>query len=258
MIIGADELRVHPSDPLASPDATASDAESDQAPPPLPDAQTDATADVAVDGPLVEPDLVAAWFFDEASGTVAYDRTGHGHDGVLQGAAAFATGGVRGNAVSFNGGVDSVLVQSLNNAAFPRSGTLSVHFRYNFNDTSQHGVFDSYSDARSHLFIRRANNAPNDVFQAAGQHNDAGGYSFVDSFVVPINTWTHVVLTWNEASRVGNIYVNGVLSKNQPYQLGAFAPDQQIFRLGVNFIGMIDEIRLYDRAFSATEVAAIP
>jgi hypothetical protein len=217
-----------------------------------------AFADADADAPLSEPNLVAAWFFDEPSGTTANDATGHGHEGTLQGGAAFTPSGLRGGAVAFAGGADSVTMTSLNGAAFPRTGTLSVHFRYDFTDTLNRAVFDTFNDTRDHLFLRRANNAPVDQFQVAGQYADGGGgYAFVHSFTVAANTWTHVVVTWSEASQAGNVYVDGALAKNQGYG-GPYAPSAQLFRLGVSFIGIVDEVRLYDRALSATEVAAIP
>src|SRR5690242_12076043 len=52
------------------------------------------------------PGLVAAYAFDEASGTVLHDGSGNGHDGTVSGATW--TGGHDGGALSFNGSNSSV------------------------------------------------------------------------------------------------------------------------------------------------------
>ncbi len=46
--------------------------------------------------------LVAAYNFNEGSGTTVTDLSGHGLTGILQG-ATWTTGGRYGNALSFNG-----------------------------------------------------------------------------------------------------------------------------------------------------------
>jgi hypothetical protein len=254
ILIGADELRVaEPPD-----EAGIVEASSDRDDRDAPGAPSDAGTDDA-DAPLTEPNLVAAWLFDELSGTIAKDVTGHGHDGQLQGAAAFGGLGLRGGALVLAGGFDTVVMPSLDGAAFPRSGTFSIHFRYSFTDSTNRGVFDTFTTSRNHLFLRRANNAPIDQFQVAGQYSmDGGGYAFVDTFTVTIDTWTHVVFTWSEASQLGAVYVDGVQTQTQPYLRTPYVPDQQAFRIGVNYTGLVDEVRLYDRAFSAAEAIAIP
>src|SRR4030095_12638936 len=47
--------------------------------------------------------LVAAYNFNEGSGTVVHDVSGKGNDGTLQGGASWATSGKYGKAISFNG-----------------------------------------------------------------------------------------------------------------------------------------------------------
>jgi hypothetical protein len=41
-----------------------------------------------------EPGLVAYWPLDEGSGSVAHDRTGHGHDGRLENGPVWTTPGM--------------------------------------------------------------------------------------------------------------------------------------------------------------------
>lgn len=50
--------------------------------------------------------LIAYWSFDEGSGDIAYDGSGHGNDGTIYGASW--TSGVSGHALSFDGYDDFV------------------------------------------------------------------------------------------------------------------------------------------------------
>ena len=50
----------------------------------------------------LDPSLVGWWPFDEGEGTVAYDATGNGNDGVFNGDPQWVAG-VHGGALEFNG-----------------------------------------------------------------------------------------------------------------------------------------------------------
>ncbi len=51
-------------------------------------------------------ELVGWWKLDEGSGTTAFDSSGNGNDGTLQGAPAWVDDGKFGKAVKFNGSSD--------------------------------------------------------------------------------------------------------------------------------------------------------
>jgi len=57
----------------------------------------------ALMAPAAQGDLVGRWTFDEGSGTTAYDSSGNGHDGTINGGAAYTTGVVGSGALEFNG-----------------------------------------------------------------------------------------------------------------------------------------------------------
>ena len=65
------------------------------------------TTTTTLDSPLV-PALIAAWSFDEVTGSVARDASGNGHDGAVNG-AAWGTG-VFGGGLTFDGTDDSVRI----------------------------------------------------------------------------------------------------------------------------------------------------
>jgi len=114
---------------------------------------------------------------------------------------------------------------------------------------------DVWEMNRPHLLVRRGSGAAAKAFQVAGQVED-GTFAFSMTFDVEQATWTHVVVTWDEPTRSGVIYLNDMPIRRLMLT-SPFAPDGQLFRLGTNFVGGIDEVRLYDRALTATEVIEI-
>lgn len=229
----------------------------DGAPPSDAPANDASSSDVVEEDAPLDPSLIGFWTFDEAVGTTSADKTGKGRDAILQDGASFApTAGVRGGAVSLGSGM-SVIISQLSSPAFPTTGSFSIWFRWRTMEaTVQQGIVDTYNDTRTHLFFRHSNQAPSGEMQIAFQPQ-AAPYVWVDTFTVPQDTWTHVVVTWSESAGRAAAFMNGQLLKDAAYS-APFAPTEQFMRLGNNFDGWLDEMRLYDRALSEVEALAIP
>jgi hypothetical protein len=78
-----------------------------------------------------------------------------------------------------------------------------------------------------------------------------------------LNVWYHVAGVYNAAARTLDIYVNGVLDNG--VLVGTIPASQSANNVNVNigrrsggyyFNGVIDEVRIYNRALSAAEVQA--
>jgi len=98
---------------------------------------------------------------------------------------------------------------------------------------------------------------------------DTNGYNNIiasDSGVVAEGVLQHVAVTYDEASGTAVLYCNGVAVETE--NLGSFVP-QTTYPLnigrrtgavigdGYNFDGLIDELSIYNRALSATEIQTI-
>jgi len=57
-------------------------------------------------GPILDPNLVGSWNFDQISGDFAVDASGYGNNGFINGAVT--SSGVIGQALSFDGTNDNV------------------------------------------------------------------------------------------------------------------------------------------------------
>ena len=69
---------------------------------------------------------------------------------------------------------------------------------------------------------------------------------------LPLNTWSHLALSYDGATL--RSYVDGVLAGSEA-RAGA-AAGRGALHVGRGFSGLVDELRVYDRALSAAEVAA--
>ena len=79
-----------------------------------------------------------------------------------------------------------------------------------------------------------------------------------------LNTWYHVAGVYNPATLTLDIYVNGKLDNG--FLRGTVPSSQVIPNLNVNigrraagyyFTGIIDDVRVFDRALSQTEIQSI-
>ena len=74
---------------------------------------------------------------------------------------------------------------------------------------------------------------------------------------VPSSAWTHLAVTYNNSSL--NLYVNGSLVRSVATS-GALLTSTGVLRIGGNsvwgeyFQGIIDEVRIYNRALSQAEI----
>ncbi len=78
------------------------------------------------------------------------------------------------------------------------------------------------------------------------------------TFIQP-DTWTHVSATYNSSTGVHSIYINGVLDSTSTYSSSAPASNTDSLFIGISgnsspFNGKIDEVRIWNRALTASEV----
>ena len=87
---------------------------------------------------------------------------------------------------------------------------------------------------------------------------DIGGErDAVGSSALPLNAWSHLAATFDGA--VVRVFVNGVQAGSSPVS-GSMVASTGALRLGGNgvwgewFAGLIDEVRVYNRALTASEI----
>ena len=213
--------------------------------------------------------LVGSWSFDapDMAGNIAYDRSGQGNNGTLTNGPARAPGKV-GQALNFDGSNDYVTMGDVLDFERTDPFSISVWYKANFiSPTAQYriiakqnnaGVYEGYG-----LQIR--GDVTNDPFRFALNNNSGSNQIQVD-WPRPNNTnWHHVVLTYTGSSVASGMqgYVDGVAQTmtvvtdnltattltTRPFNIGSWDNGGSSW-----FDGLIDEVRVYNRALSPDEI----
>ena len=200
--------------------------------------------------------LVGYWSFNEGTSTVALDYSGNKNKGTLVNGPTWVNG-KQGKALNFDGGndyVDAKSPASLNLTTFtlsvwwngashvmwggPVSNRIAGQNGFQFVD-DQNGL----SLFRPHLVIW------NGISETA-QYKGATTYN------VPFNSWKHFVWTYDGST--ARLFVNGVketvtTSGISNYPINGIWIGRSYAYVG----GLIDEVRIYNRALSAGEIQTL-
>ena len=154
--------------------------------------------------------LVAAYNFNEGSGTTVTDASGNGITGNIIG-ATWTTGGRNGNALSFNG--SSSYVDLGNPALLQITGSMtwSAWVKAAANPPDDGQIVAKSDDASGWQFKTSPDTGPHTfgVGVAGATNTFAQRYS---TTVRSLNVWYHVAGVYNASARTLDIYVNGVLN----------------------------------------------
>jgi len=197
--------------------------------------------------------LVAHWKFDEGTGTSASDASGNGNTATLVNGPLWSAGRV-GGALYFDGIDDNLIVANSGSLNLAGSFTLSAWV----NPASTLTDFRSIlvKNYRYYLYASVAGYCGNG--SPVGGFSEATDNTVCQASPLPANTWTHLALTYDGATLT--LYRNGVAVASQPAS-GALSPTTETLQIGASqygeyFAGLIDEVRIYSRAQTATEIQA--
>ncbi|MGB3073368.1 MAG: LamG-like jellyroll fold domain-containing protein [Candidatus Moraniibacteriota bacterium] len=197
--------------------------------------------------------LKGYWSFNgqDLSGTTAADRSGAGNNGTLTNGPTI-TEGKLGQALNFDGTNDTV---SISPTGLPTgSRTISVWAKATLLDGSYRGVIGYGNQNNGEAFAIQINSSNEWVITGWGAPNAVSGGAVV------LNQWTHIVGTYSGGN--ASIYVNGVLvggpaAITSAPNLNYSAIGSRLDGGGDYFPGQIDEVRIYNRVLSDTEVKAL-
>jgi hypothetical protein len=197
--------------------------------------------------------LVAAYAFNEGAGTTVSDASGNGNNGTING-ATWTTEGRLGGALSFDG-VSSV-VQVPSSASLNVSSAMTLE-AWIFPTASQSG-WRTIMQREVDAYFLNASNDDSGPLRPAGGGTFDGTVAFVAGATAnPVNAWTHVALSHDGTTL--RLYMNGVQTASQT-GVGGIQTNDNPLRIGGNspygefFQGLIDEVRVYNRALSQSEI----
>jgi uncharacterized protein YjdB len=197
--------------------------------------------------------LVAAYNFNEGSGTTVTDASGTGNTGTISG-ATWSTSGRFGGALSFNGSTNFVTVNAAPSLNLTTAMTVEAWVRLSSVTGWQTVAIRERTGGLSYaLYANTDSNAPAGVVSINGDVNLYGTTRLV------LNTWTHLATTYDGATL--RLYVNGVQVRSMNLT-GTMAAATGPLRIGGNAVwgeylnGLIDELRIYNRALTAAQIQA--
>lgn len=196
--------------------------------------------------------LLVGYHFSEGSGTSAIDWSTNGHNGTLSGAVAWGPGHL-GTGLIFSGAgaldVANPATINLGTADF----TVSLWVKR-----------DVLGGAQRHLLSKCGalwGPGCKEIYFNASDQLVFGSNQTGDTFSVAIadQAWHHVAITFADASNAINFYVDGALRATTTKTLEADGAGHQI-TIGNHlnsypFSGSLDEVKVYQRALTAQEIA---
>ncbi|MEK7500082.1 MAG: LamG domain-containing protein [Patescibacteria group bacterium] len=202
--------------------------------------------------------LVGYWKFDEGTGTSAADSSGNGNTGTLTNGPTWSstvptTAFTNPYSVSFDGTDDYVAIGNSITSLGTTAVTVSSWVRTNSIGANQY-ILDASTDGGSGngLSVRIRDNGTIRFwhYNAAANANSVGTLS--------ANVWYHVAVTWDGTTN--RIYINGSPDGTNTGDSNSLGSIYQIGHsnvLGGFFNGRLDDVRIYNRALSATEITAL-
>ena len=199
--------------------------------------------------------LVGYWKFDEGTETTAYDSSGNSNNGTLVSGPTWTTGQIDG-ALSFDGENDYVNMGSANNLRINYTGNQItimawIYWKGHPSALARIGGFSGYGGDYA-LWVRQDKLI---LFEVDGQNGNAK-YS---TQTINLDQWHHIVGTFNQSAM--RIYIDGNQAGEKTSLFYPPTEGTSNLRFGnaenYYFNGTIDDIRIYNRALSASEISAI-
>jgi hypothetical protein len=204
--------------------------------------------------PPTSSGLVAAFNFDEGSGLKVNDVSGNANHGTISG-ATWTSLGRYGKALVFDGVNDWVSINDSPSLDLTTRMTLEAWVYPTVTPTGWRTVIqkEQSGGAVYYLHANSDQNRPATGVYIGGEKILYGGTRLVT------NTWKHLATTYDGSRQ--RLYVNGVEVSNRA-QTGQMLVSSGSVRIGGNsvwgefFKGRIDEVRIYNRALTASAIQA--
>jgi Concanavalin A-like lectin/glucanases superfamily/Domain of unknown function (DUF1929)/Bacterial Ig domain/Glyoxal oxidase N-terminus/Glucodextranase, domain B len=205
-------------------------------------------------GAAQTPGLVAAYGFNESSGTSVIDASGSNNNGTFGSGVTRTTAGKFGGALVFNGTSGLVTIPNSASLQLTTGMTLEAWVNPSVVNSAWRDVI--YKGNDNYFLEGTSDNGGRPG--AGGIFGGAGAVTY-GTAALAANTWTHLVETYDGTNL--RLYVNGALvsslartgniaTSTNPLQIGGDSLFGQFFQ------GMIDEVRVYNAALTAAQIQA--
>jgi methionine-rich copper-binding protein CopC len=194
---------------------------------------------------------VAAYSFNEGSGSTVYDSSGNGNNGTISN-ATWSTAGKYGDALVFNGTNALVTIPDAASLHLTTGMTLEAWV----DPTTVSSAWRDLIYKGNDNYFLEATSTQGGV-PAAGATVGTSDVATYGTSVLAANTWTYLTETYNGSAL--DLYVNGTLvsslaetgniaTSTNPLQIGGDSIYGQYFQ------GLIDDVRVYNQALSQSQI----
>jgi hypothetical protein len=196
--------------------------------------------------------LMAAFGFDENGGLTAADSSGNGNTGSISG-ATWTPDGRFGSALAFDGTNDIVTVNDSNTLDLTNALTLEAWVYPTTLSGWRTALLKERPGGLAYALYAHDNlPRPAGYVNVGGTDREAAGTT-----ALPLNAWSHLTTTYDGATL--RLFVNAV-QVGSTAVTGSVAVSANQLSIGGNsvwgeyFAGRLDEIRIYNRALTQSEI----
>jgi arylsulfatase A-like enzyme len=202
--------------------------------------------------PTSIPNLSGYWKFDETSGTTANDSSGNGKNGTVMNGAVWTTGGKLNGALDFDGTDDYVSIPYIVNPSTNFTAALWVKLEATAGTNAQ--IILQQEGTKGRTWLSRKTSGVLSSY--------LGAVDTLSTGTIAVGSWYHVAVVNNGGTI--QLYLNG-----QPDGSGARTVESEtagIMRVGRHktpdtaneeWNGLMDQVRIYNRALTASEVLGL-
>ena len=194
-----------------------------------------------------------------SNGSWTKDYSSFENNGTVSGAVWNDTGGYDGwGAYNFPNNAD--YINCGNDASLNIKGPITVSAW--IKPTANLGTYKRIVEKDwAQSYILNSKSGTNGIAFCMDSDGNPGNYVQTADNVIPLNSWTHVVGTWDGSEL--RIYLNGTLNASKNYSVAVTGSANNVFigkysgGVGNSFPGWIDEVQIYNRSLSAQQVLAL-
>jgi len=200
--------------------------------------------------------LVGYWPMDEGVGTQVGDMSGNGNNGTLSGATLPTwADGKRGKAISFDDDDDYVSAANFINGSAANSFSFWVYYK-----STQFGSYSNLMGQGTSV----SNRYLMFTYQNKVAFTASSAFGVSSNTALNMDSWNYVTVVVDDSGTNATFYLNGNYNGGGSFpnvynNQGSFylSPSNSIGIGGYTLNGLIDDVRIYNRALTASEVSSL-
>ena len=200
--------------------------------------------------------------FDEDNSTTAIDNSYYNHNGVLNG-VTLTLNCISGGCYSFDGVNDWINISASSFKDDHPKGAFTIEAWINTfgkGGTQYQSIVDTIKSGSNGFQLRLGESNTKVKFVIANTTKDQ---TVTGNANLNNNTWYHLIFTWDGTTNANGLklYINGILDKQATSTVSGEINSSRDLGIGTElslgatfFNGSIDNVRIYNKALTATEV----